>query len=118
VSTASLSICLVILIFTLPAAGHESNKEGWPLPDLTGLIPYSIKIEQIDGVEKIIEKFYTPNGGHVARIRGNGKIFAYAIDHDREPPIDYLLLDPEGSGKFTQKFKPEESYKIPEWVSH
>jgi hypothetical protein len=72
----------------------------------------------VDGVEKIVEKFYTPNGGHVARINANGKIFAYAIDSDREPPIDYLLLDPDGLGKFTQKFRSEDSYRIPEWVSH
>jgi hypothetical protein len=72
----------------------------------------------VDGVEKIVERFYTPNGGHVARISGNGKVFAYAVDKDREPPIDYLLLDPDGSGGFTQRFGPEDSYSIPEWVSN
>jgi hypothetical protein len=110
----------VIGILAIPvfAIGQEVNREGWPIPDLKGLIPYSIQIKQVDGVEKIVEKFYTPNGGHVARISGNGKIFAYAIDSDREPPIDYLLLDPDGLGKFTLKFRSEDSYKIPEWVSH
>jgi hypothetical protein len=98
--------------------GQEVNEEGWPIPDLKGLIPYSIQIKQTDGVEKMIEKYFTPDGGHVARISGNGKIFAYAVDSDREPPIDYLLLDPDGSGKFTQKFRSEDSYKIPEWVSY
>jgi hypothetical protein len=109
---------LVTLTIPLFANGQEINKEGWPIPDLKGLIPYSIQVKQVDGVEKIIEKFYTPDGGHVARISGNGKIFAYAVDSDREPPIDYLLLDPDGSGKFTQKFRSEDSYKIPEWVSY
>ena len=71
----------------------------------------------MDGVEKIVEKFYTPSGGHVARVSGNGKVFAYAVDMDQEPPMDYLLIDPDGSGKFTQKFKSEDSYSIPEWVS-
>ena len=96
---------------------QEVNGEGWPIPNLKGLNPYSMQVEKVDGVEKLIEKFYTPDGGHVARISGNGRIFAYVVDHDREPPADYLLLDPDGSGKFTQKFKPETSYKIPEWVS-
>ena len=96
---------------------QEVNKEGWPIPDLKGLIPYSITIEEIDGVEKIVEKFYTASGGHVARISGNGKIFAYVVDKDREPPIDYLLIDPDGSGRFTQKFGPKDLYTIPEWVS-
>ena len=97
--------------------GQQLNEDGWPVPDLKGLIPYSISINMVDGVEKITEKYYTPAGGHVARILGNGRVFAYVVDRDREPPIDYLLLDPDGSGKFTQKLGPHESYLIPEWVS-
>jgi len=114
--------CSLLLLgaLTLPIVciGQEVNREGWPVPDLKGLIPYSIQVKKVDGVEKIIEKYYTPEGGHVARISGNGKVFAYAVDSDREPPIDYLLLDPDGSGKFTQKYRSEDSYKIPEWVSY
>jgi len=71
----------------------------------------------VDDVEKMVEKFYTPNGGHVARISGNGKVFAYAVDTNREPPIDYLLIDLDGLGKFTQKLRSTDSYLIPEWVS-
>ena len=112
-------IFLLPVILTIPvfAIGQEINKEGWPIPDLKDLIPYTIQVNQVDGVEKMVEKFYTPQGGHVARISGNGKIFAYAVDSDREPPIDYLLLDPNGLGKFTQKLRSEDSYKIPDWVS-
>jgi hypothetical protein len=105
---------LVIPVVTM---GQEVNREGWPIPDLRGLIPYSIQIKKVNGVEKIVEKFLIPDGGHVARISGNGKIFAYAVDSDREPPIDYLLLDPDGLGRFTQKFRSEDSYNIPEWIS-
>jgi hypothetical protein len=107
----------VILTLPIVSKGQEWHREGWSIPDLKGLIPYSMKMTMVDGVEKIVEKFYTPNGGHVARISGNGKIFAYAIDSDREPPIDYLIVDPDGFGKFTQKFRSEDTYKIPEWVS-
>jgi hypothetical protein len=110
-------LCIGILTIPMISVGQEVNREGWPVPDLRGLIPYSIQVQKVDGVEKIIERFYTPDGGHVARISGNGKTFAYVVDHDREPPIDYLLLDPDGLGKFTQKFRSEDSYKIPEWVS-
>jgi hypothetical protein len=111
-------LCIGVLIIPIVSMGQEVNQEGWPIPNLKGLIPYSIQVKQVDGVEKIVEKFYTPDGGHVARISGNGKIFAYAVDSDREPPIDYLLLDPDGLGKFRKKFRSEDSYKIPEWVSH
>ena len=107
-----------ILIIPIVSIGQEINREGWPIPDLKSLTPYSITIQYLDGVEKIVEKFYTPKGGHVARLSGNGKVFAYAVDMDQEPPMDYLLIDPDGSGKFKQKFKSEEFYLIPEWVSH
>jgi hypothetical protein len=107
-----------VLVIPFFSIGQEVNREGWSIPDLKGLKPYSITVKMVDGVEKVVEKFYTPSGGHVARISGNGKVFAYAVDSDREPPIDYLLLDPDGSGKFTQKLGSEDSYSIPEWVSH
>jgi hypothetical protein len=110
-------LCIGVLAIPIVSMGQEVNMEGWPIPNLKGLIPYSIQVKKVDGVEKIIEKFYMPDGGHVARISGNGKIFAYAVDSNREPPIDYLLLDPDGLGKFTQKFRSEDSYKIPGWVS-
>jgi len=105
------------LSFSTLTFSEEINQAGWPIPDLKNLIPYSIVIQNSDGVEKIIERFHTLDGGHVARISGNGKVFAYAVDKDREPPIDYLLLDPDGSGKFTKRLKPDETYLIPEWVS-
>ncbi len=110
--------CIIILFLPVVSMGEEVNREGWPVPDLKGLTPYAIQVKQVDGVEKVVEKFYTLFGGHVAKISGNGKVFAYVVDSDREPPIDYLILDPDGSGKFTLKFGPEESYKIPEWISH
>jgi hypothetical protein len=109
---------LILLVTPIFSMGQEVNKEGWPIPDLSGLIPYSITIQRVDGAEKIVEKFYTPSGGHIARIRGNGKVFAYAVDKDQEPPIDYLILDIDGSGIFTQKIGPGDSYSIPEWVFH
>jgi len=111
-------ILLGFLIIPIFSKGQEINQEGWPIPDLKSLIPYSITIQNVEGVEKIVEKFFTPDGGHIARISGNGKTFAYIVDMDQKPPIDYLLIDPNGSGKFTQKFGPKDSYSIPDWVSH
>jgi hypothetical protein len=116
----NLLVSVVFILSFLVPVSSESQMvqiEGWPIPDLKGLIPYSISIKQVDGVEKIVEKFDTPQGGHVARISGNGKVFAYAVDRDKESPIDYLLLDPDGSGRFTRRLKPDETYTIPEWVS-
>ena len=106
-----------VILFTRGAGALEVNVEGWPVPNLKGITPYLMTVARVDGVEKVVEKFYTPDGGHVARISGNGKVFAYVIDHDQEPPIDYLLLDTEGYGKFTEKLSPIDIYSIPRWVS-
>lgn len=111
-------LCLGILIIPIASNGEEINKEGWPIPELRGLVPYSMTLKKVDGAEKVVERFHTPDGGHVARISGNGKVFAYAVDRDRDPPIDYLLLDPDGSGRFTKKLNPDETYTVPEWVFH
>ena len=113
-----LSILLLGLPIISPSASSQAiNYDGWAVPNLKGLVPYSIMVRKTDGVEKIVEKFYTPDGGHVAKISGNGKVFAYAVDSDREPPIDFLILDPDGSGKFIQKFGSDDFYPIPEWVN-
>lgn len=114
----SMAILLLFIHQAFPGIlqAEEMSREGWTVPDLRGLIPYSILLQKVDGIEKMIERFYTPGGGHVARISGNGKVFAYAVDSNLEPPIDYLLLDVEGLGKFTKKLKADEVYSIPEWV--
>lgn len=115
-----ISILLNILFFitAFVSNAQEIKKDGWPVPNLNGLVPYSISINSVDGVEKLVERFYTPDGGNVARISGNGKVFAYVVDNDQNPPIDYLILDPDGSGRFTHKYSSKESYSIPEWVSY
>jgi hypothetical protein len=117
----SIPIFITLLLVgmqTIPvtSVGEEINQAGWPVPDLKGLVPYSIVIQRVDGAEKIVERFHTPDGGHVARISGNGKVFAYAVDGDSEPPIDYLLMDPDGSRRFIKKLSHDEIYTIPEWV--
>jgi hypothetical protein len=115
---------LLLLLFFLSMGcpvvlmGQDVREEGWPIPDLRHLIPYSITIKSSDGVEKMVERFSTATGGHVARISGNGRVYAYAVDHNQEPPIDYLILDPDGSERFTHKYGPDDFFLIPEWVSY
>lgn len=111
-------ICSGLPRLTNDSFSEEFRQEGWPVPDLNGITPYSITIRMVDGAEVIVERFYTPNGGHIARISGNGKIFAYGVDRDKIPPMDYLLLDPDGTGRFSKKLRPDERYLIPEWVLH
>ena len=104
--------------YPLLLMGQEVREEGWPIPDLRNLIPYCITIKSSDGVEKMVERFSTATGGHVARISGNGRVYAYAVDHNQEPPVDYLILDSDGSERFIQKYGPDDFFLIPEWVSY
>jgi len=104
--------------YPLLLKGQEVREEGWPIPDLRNLIPYSITIKSSDGVEKMVERFSMATGGHVARISGNGRVYAYAVDHNQEPPVDYLILDSDGSERFIQKYGPDDFFLIPEWVSY
>jgi len=94
-----IKLLLFLGVLTIPVVsiGQEIDWEGWPVPDLRGISPYSINIKLSDGVEKVVEKFYRADEGQIVRISGNGKVFAYVVDRDREPPLDYLLLDPDGS---------------------
>jgi len=110
-------LCIGFLTIPTVSPGEEMNQAGWAIPDLRGLVSYSIQVRKVNGMEKVVEKFLIPEGGHVSRISGNGKIFAYAVDSDGEAPIDYLLRDSDGSGRFTQDFGFDDSYNIPEWIS-
>jgi len=113
-----LPLFFLFISHPVPLMGQEINEEGWPIPDLEGIIPYSITIKSSDGVEKMVEKFSTITGKHVARISGNGRVYAYAVDHNEDPPIDYLILDPNGSERFTHKYGPDDFFLIPKWVSY
>jgi len=113
-----LPLFFLIISYPVLLMGQEISEEGWPIPDLEDLIPYSITIKTSDGVEKMVEKFSTLAGRHVARISGNGRVYAYAVDHNEDPPIDYLILDPNGSERFTHKYGPDDLFLIPEWVSY
>ena len=113
-----LPVLFLFISYPVLLMGQEISEEGWHIPDLEGLIPYSITIKSSDGVEKMVEKFSTTTGRHVARISGNGRVYAYVVDRNEEPPIDYLILDPNGSGKFTHKYGPDDFFLIPEWVSY
>ena len=115
---------LLFIVFLLTVSlsrdsfGQEINTQGWPVPHLKGLIPYYMVIQRVDGVEKLTEKFYSREAGHVARVSGNGRVFAYVVDHDIDPPIDYVIMDQDGSGKFTHRYGPDHVYSIPAWVSY
>jgi len=58
-------IFLLLVCFSLVAlrdfsVGQEINERGWPIPDLRGLSPYSITIQEVNGAEKIVEKMFYP----------------------------------------------------------
>jgi hypothetical protein len=113
-------VLLVALTVATPASAYEFNPYGWPKPSLSGAIRY--KVEQIDldpaveGKETKIERFNTPDGGRVFRLSHNGHVFSYRVDHDRVDPMDYEILDRNGSGLFEIRRWPEPQFPLPPWT--
>ena len=56
-----LLLTLFFLFISHPvlSMAQEISEEGWPIPDLEGLLPYSIALKSSDGVEKMDAGQYT-----------------------------------------------------------
>lgn len=120
--------CLVKIIFTAGAIAvslsvakaMEVNPDGWPVPDVKSatLARTAQKdlIESVPGNETTIQVYRTATGTVFNVLSYNDRVYGYFVDTDGEPPIEYALMDPDGSGKYTNKCSGEEVCAIGEWV--
>ena len=113
---------MMTAVFLLPArvVAGEFNPAGWTVPSLYGAERYSSeKIDfdpRIKGEEVLLEKFVTLSGGRVYRYSYQGRIFSYEVDHDIEDPLDYEIVDMDGSGLFETRQSPYNRYPLPDWT--
>jgi outer membrane protein OmpA-like peptidoglycan-associated protein len=116
---AGLALCLGAVLASSSAA-HEFRPTGWQLPDLYGAERVSEEMYNFDlrvpGNETRLEQFYTTDGGRVLRYSHRGHIFAYSVDNDRKGPMDFTLVDFNGSGLFEVKQSPYDEYPLPLWT--
>lgn len=102
------------------AGAYEYSTLGWEKPKMYGALRYGD--EQIDfdknvpGDETRLEKFKTTDGGRIFRYSHNGRVFSYEVDHDEEEPMDYEIVDMNGSGLFEIKQSPYSEYPLPKWT--
>ena len=56
-------LLLAMLINPMVSMGQEINEEGWPIPDLGGVIPYTISVKLSMEWKRSLRKFIPPMGG-------------------------------------------------------
>ena len=117
---AGSTILAGVSLFPDRTLAHEFNPIGWTLPELYGAervedVMYDFD-RRVPGNETRLEKFYTVDGGRVHRYSHRNKIFAYVVDHDRFGPMDYALVDYNGSGLFETRQPAFDVYPLPQWT--
>lgn len=117
---ALATIFVLIFIPAAFAASGDFKPDGWNIPQLYGATRYSDEMVDFDstvpGKETRVEKFTTLDGGRVHRYSHNGYVFSYEVDSDQEDPLDYELVDYDGSGIFEMKQSPYDEYPLPFWT--
>ena len=116
------ALAMMIMIFFMPgpARSYEFHPQGWATPLLYGAERYAVERLDFDpevpGDETQVERFMVPGGGRVYRYSHNGRIFSYQVDHDALDPMDYEIVDFDGSGAFEIKQSPYNTYPLPRWT--
>ena len=112
---------------TLPPAEEvgEYRKDGYPVPDVTGLKPVKQFVYNRDKTnpdkETLVRLYYTREGGRAFVLSHHGRVYCIGIDHDRFKPADYEVVDIDGvlvNGKqtFEVKIFKGQKYQHPSWL--
>lgn len=103
-----------------PSLAHDFNPQGWTTPNLYGAERYSDEMiiweKRTPNIKVRLERFYTTDKGRAYRYSHNGNVFSYMVDHDRNDPMDYEIVDMNGTGAFEIKHSPYTPYPLPIWV--
>lgn len=60
--------------------------------------------------------FITNDGGRIQVLSVNDKIYSYGIDSDNEKPVDYIIIDNDGDGRFEKVINSKGTFGIPAWA--
>ena len=111
---------MILVLTTGNLAAKEFNPAGWELPVMYGAEKYAddrIDFDpNIPGNETRLEKFRTLEGGRIFRYSHNNLVFSYKVDINADDPMDYELVDYNGSGLFEIKQSPYDEYPMPTWT--
>ena len=111
-----------LFVFSEGLNAEEVNSDGWPLPDLADsvIITETTKdvLPNITGKETTLRVYRTSDVTVFNVLIYNGRVYAYYIDTDGKPPMEYSLVDLDGDGIFRHRYKPHETSPIPTYLKN
>ncbi len=60
--------------------------------------------------------YFTQDGGRIQVLSVNDKIYSYGIDSDTKKPVDYIIIDTDGDGKFEKVINSKGKFGVPTWA--
>ncbi len=115
-------ITVINLVFITGSYGQDTkaqfNPDGWPLPDVQTAQAKSTSKKMLGKVEAQFELFITPEKTMFNRISTNGETWAYLVDTDGEPPMEYILIRSNKFANFDKKVPASENVLVPDWIQN
>ncbi len=66
--------------------------------------------------ESRIRIYYTKDGGRIQVLSVKNKIYSYGIDSDTKKPVDYIIIDTDGDGRFEKIINSTGKFGVPTWA--
>jgi tetratricopeptide (TPR) repeat protein len=66
--------------------------------------------------ESRLRIYNTLNGGRIQVLSVDNKIYSYGIDSDTKKPVDHIIIDTDGDGKFEKVINSKGRFGIPTWA--
>jgi tetratricopeptide (TPR) repeat protein len=60
--------------------------------------------------------YFTQDGGRIQVLSVDDKIYSYGIDSDTEKPVDYIIMDTDGDGRFEKVINSKGRFGVPTWA--
>ena len=90
------------------------------VPDISNLkMVFNKKINvnrQKPDRESRIRIYNTLNGGRIQVLSVKDKIYSYGIDSDTKKPVDYIIIDTDGDGRFEKVINSKGKFGVPAWA--
>ena len=107
-----------VLGFSANAMEYRASGYNHLIPNLSGMQParsYQKDVtDKIEGKETLVERFDHPNGLRTYRLSIKDKVYAYSKETSKND--GFSLRDKDGNGIFTEKYRFDETYLVPDWA--
>ncbi len=66
--------------------------------------------------ESRLRIYITQYGGRIQVLSVDDKIYSYGIDSDTKRPVDYIIIDTDGDGRFEKVINSKGKFGVPTWA--